>query len=68
MLSGNEFPYTGLRLVRAARVSRSELHYHGAEEVATCAATQWSQNPPNPPVFLQENGSADIELTPQRRV
>ncbi len=28
-------------------------------EVATCAATQWSQNTPNPHVFLQESGSAD---------
>ncbi len=41
---------------------------HGAEEVATCAATQWSQNTPNPHVFLQESGSADEELTLQRIV
>ncbi len=72
MLSGDELMFVrGLRLVRAARVSSSRsalIIDHGAEEVATCAATQWSQSTPNPHVFVQESRSADKELTPQRRV
>ncbi len=59
----------GLRLVHAARVYWSELHYHGAEEVATCAATQWSQNTPR--VLAREqkrrqraNASAESLSTP----
>ncbi len=37
---------------------------HGAEEVATCGATQWSQNIPKPHVFLQESGAeAQIDVS-----